>query len=128
MNGVTYNGGSVRDREYYTSTIDLRKYNIPQTHILNLSATGEGAAELPPADPADFAFVLPNDLTYNGNPKRVEVDVRDSATKKYGAVTVTYKQNGVVLNGAPIEPGTYTFTANVAATATCAGGDVTPKG
>lgn len=127
VNGVTYNGGSVRDREYYTSTIDLRKYNIPQTHILNLSATGEGTAELPPADPADFAFVLPNDLTYDGNPKRVDVDVRDSATKKYGDVTVTYKQNGVALNGAPIEPGTYTFTANVAATATCAGGDVTPK-
>lgn len=127
VNGVTYSGGSVRDREYYTSTIDLRKYNIPQTHVLNLSATGEGAAELPPADPADFAFVLPNDLTYDGNPKRVDVDVRDSATKKYGDVTVTYKQNGVALNGAPIEPGTYTFTANVAATATCAGGDVTPK-
>lgn len=127
VNGVTYNGGSVSDREYYTSTIDLSKYNIPQTHILNLSAIGEGAAELPPADPADFAFVLPNDLTYDGNPKRVDVDVRDSATKEYGAVTVTYKQNGVVLNGAPIEPGTYTFTANVEATATCAGGDVTPK-
>lgn len=127
VNGVTYSGGSVRDREYYTSTIDLSKYNIPQTHILNLSATGEGAAALPPADPADFAFVLPNDLTYDGNPKRVDVDVRDSATKDYGAVTVTYKQNGVALSGAPIEPGDYTFTANVAATATCAGGDVTPK-
>lgn len=127
VNGVTYNGGSVRDREYYTSTIDLRKYNIPQTHILNLSATGEGTAELPPADPADFAFVLPNDLTYDGNPKRVDVIVKDNATKEYGAVTVTYKQNGVALNGAPVEPGTYTFTANVAATATCAGGDVTPK-
>lgn len=127
VNGVTYSGGSVRDREYYTSTIDLRKYNIPQTHILNLSATGEGTAELPPADPADFAFVLPNDLTYDGNPKRVDVDVRDSATKEYGDVTVTYKQNGVALNGAPIEPGTYTFTVTVAATATCAGGDVTPK-
>lgn len=127
VNGVAY-GGSVRyDTERYTSTIDLSKYNIPQTHILNLSATGEGAAELPPADPADFAFVLPTDLIYDGNPKRVDVDVRDSATKKYGDVTVTYKQNGVVLNGAPVEPGTYTFTANVAATATCAGGDVTPK-
>lgn len=127
VNGVAY-GGSVRyDTERYTSTIDLSKYGIPQTHILNLSATGEGAAELPPADPADFAFVLPNDLTYNGNPKTVDVHVRDSATKKYGAVTVTYKQNGVALNGAPVEPGTYTFTANVAATATCAGGDVTPK-
>ena len=127
VNGVAY-GGSVRyDTERYTSTIDLSKYGIPQTHILNLSATGEGTAELPPADPADFAFVLPNDLTYDGNPKRVDVDVKDSATKKYGAVTVTYKQNGVALNGAPIEPGTYTFTANVAATATCAGGDVTPK-
>lgn len=124
VNGVAY-GGSVRyDTERYTSTIDLSKYN---THILNLSATGEGAAELPPADPADFAFVLPNDLTYDGNPKRVEVDVKDSATKEYGDVTVTYKQNGVALNGAPVEPGTYTFTANVAATATCAGGDVTPK-
>lgn len=127
VNGVAY-GGSVRyDTERYTSTIDLSKYNIPQTHILNLSATGEGAAELPSADPADFAFVLPNDLTYDGNPKRVEVDVKDNATKEYGDVTVTYKQNGVALNGAPIEPGTYTFTANVAATATCAGGDVTPK-
>lgn len=127
VNGVAYSGSVRYDTERYTSTIDLSKYNIPQTHVLNLSATGEGAAELPPADPADFAFVLPNDLTYDGNPKRVDVDVRDSATKKYGAVTVTYKQNGVALNGAPVEPGTYTFTANVAATATCAGGDVTPK-
>ncbi len=123
VNGVAYSG-SVRDGNYYTSTIDLSKYD---THILNLSATGEGVAELPPADRADFAFVLPTDLTYNGNPKRVDVDVKDSATKKYGAVTVTYKQNGTALNGAPIEPGTYTFTVTVAATATCAGGDVTPK-
>lgn len=127
VNGVAY-GGSVRyDTERYTSTIDLSKYGIPQTHILNLSATDEGVAALPDADPADFAFALPNDLTYNGNPKRVEVDVKDNATKDYGDVTVTYKQNGVALNGAPIEPGDYTFTANVAATATCAGGDVTPK-
>ncbi len=124
VNGVAYSGSVRYDTERYTSTIDLSKYN---THILNLSATDEGAAELPPADRADFAFVLPNDLTYDGNPKRVDVDVRDSATKKYGAVTVIYKQNGVVLNGAPIEPGTYTFTAVVAATTTCAGGDVTPK-
>lgn len=127
VNGVAYSGSVRYDTERYTSTIDLSKYGIPQTHILNLSATGEGTAELPPANPADFAFVLPNDLTYDGNPKRVDVDVRDSATKKYGDVTVTYKQNGVALNGAPVEPGTYTFTANVAATATCAGGDVTPK-
>lgn len=127
VNGVAYSGSVRYDTERYTSTIDLSKYGIPQTHILNLSATGEGAAELPPADPADFAFVLPTDLTYDGNPKRVDVDVKDSATKKYGAVTVTYKQNGVALSGAPIEPGTYTFTANVAVTATCAGGDVTPK-
>lgn len=124
VNGVAY-GGSVRyDTERYTSTIDLSKYD---THILNLSATGEGTAELPPADPADFAFVLPTDLTYDGNPKRVDVDVRDNATKEYGDVTVTYKQDGKVLSGAPVEPGTYTFTANVAATATCAGGDVTPE-
>ena len=127
VNGVAYSGSVRYDTERYTSTIDLSKYNIPQTHILNLSATGEGTAELPPANPADFAFVLPNDLTYDGNPKRVDVDVKDSATKKYGAVTVTYKQNGVALSGAPIEPGTYTFTVTVAATATCAGGDVTPK-
>lgn len=127
VNGVAYSGSVRYDTERYTSTIDLSKYGIPQTHILNLSATGEGAAELPPADPADFAFVLPTDLTYDGNPKRVDVDVKDNATKEYGAVTVTYKQDGKVLNGAPIEPGTYTFTANVAATATCAGGDVTPK-
>lgn len=124
VNGVAYSGSVRYDTERYTSTIDLSKYN---THILNLSATDEGAAELPPADPADFVFVLPNNLTYDGNPKTVDVNVKDSATKKYGDVTVTYKQNGVALNGAPIEPGTYTFTANVAATATCAGGDVTPQ-
>lgn len=127
VNGVAYSGSVRYDTERYTSTIDLSKYNIPQTHILNLSATGEGAAELPPADPADFTFALPTDLTYNGNPKTVDVHVRDSATKDYGAVTVTYKQNGVALSGAPVEPGDYTFTANVAATATCAGGDVTPE-
>lgn len=124
VNGVAYSGSVRYDTERYTSAIDLSKYN---THILNLSATGEGAAELPPADPADFAFVLPTDLTYDGNPKRVDVDVKDNATKEYGDVTVTYKQDGKVLNGAPVEPGTYTFTAVVAATATCAGGDVTPK-
>lgn len=124
VNGVAYSGSVRYDTERYTSAIDLSKYN---THILNLSATGEGTAELPPADPADFAFVLPTDLTYDGNPKMVKVDVKDNATKDYGAVTVTYKQNGVALSGAPVEPGDYTFTANVAATATCAGGDVTPK-
>lgn len=126
VNGVAYNG-SVPEGKRYTSTIDLSKYNIPQTHVLNLSATGEGAAALPDADPADFTFALPTDPTYNGNPKMVEVIVRENATKKYGAVTVTYKQNGEVLDGAPVEPGTYTFTAVVAATATCAGGDVTPR-
>lgn len=127
VNGVAYSGSARYDTERYSSTIDLSKYGIPQTHILNLSATGEGAAALPDADPADFTFVLPTDPTYNGNPKMVEVIVRENATKKYGAVTVTYKQNGEVLDGAPVEPGTYTFTVTVAATATCAGGDVTPK-
>lgn len=127
VNGVAYSGSVRYDTERYSSTIDLSKYGIPQTHILNLSATGEGAAELPSADPADFTFALPNDPTYDGNPKRVEVNVRENATKEYGDVTVTYKQDGKVLNGAPIEPGTYTFTAVVAATTTCAGGDVTPK-
>lgn len=127
VNGVAYSGSVRYDTERYSSTIDLSKYGIPQTHILNLSATGEGAAELPSADPADFTFALPTNPTYDGNPKMVEVHVRDSATKEYGDVTVTYKKDGKVLNGAPIEPGTYTFTAVVAATATCAGGDVTPQ-
>ena len=126
VNGVAYNG-SVPEGKRYSSPIDLSKYGIPQTHILNLSATGEGAAALPSADPADFTFALPTNLTYDGNPKTVEVIVKDNATKDYGAVTVTYKQNGKVLDGAPVEPGTYTFTVTVAATATCAGGDVTPK-
>ncbi|MBD9004850.1 MAG: hypothetical protein EGR21_10630 [Faecalibacterium prausnitzii] len=127
VNGVAYSGSVRYDTERYTSTIDLRKYNIPQTHVLNLSATDEGVAALPDADPADFTFALPTNLTYNGNPKTVEVIVRENATKDYGAVTVTYKQDGKVLSGAPVEPGTYTFTAVVAATTTCAGGDVTPE-
>lgn len=122
VNGVTYSGGSVRDREYYTSTIDLRKYNIPQTHILNLSATGEGTAELPPADPADFAFVLPTDLTYDGSAK--EVTVKNTSDKDYGEITVTYKQNGEALNGAPTEPGEYSYTVTAAGSARYVGGTV----
>lgn len=127
VNGVAYSGSVRYDTERYSSTIDLSKYGIPQTRVLNLSATDEGAAALPDADPADFTFALPTNPTYDGNPKMVEVIVKENATKKYGAVTVTYKQNGEVLDGAPVEPGTYTFTVTVAATATCAGGDVTPK-
>lgn len=121
VNGVAYSG-SVADGERYNSTIDLRKYNIPQTHILNLSATGEGAAELPPADPADFAFVLPNNLTYDGSPK--EVTVKNTSNKDYGDVTVTYMQNGKVLDSAPIEPGDYSYTVTVAGSAQYAGGTV----
>ena len=121
VNGVAYSG-SVADGERYNSTIDLRKYNIPQTHILNLSATGEGAEELPPADPADFAFVLPNNLTYDGSPK--EVTVKNTSNKDYGDVTVTYMQNGKVLDGAPIEPGDYSYTVTVAGSAQYAGGTV----
>lgn len=128
VNGVAYNG-SVPEGKRYSSPIDLSKYNIPQTHTLNLSATGEGAAELPSADPADFTFVLPTDPTYDGNPKTVEVIVKDNATEKYGDIIVRYQRelNSDTFDGVPIEPGTYTFTAVVAATATCAGGDVTPK-
>ena len=128
VNGVAYNG-SVPEGKRYTSTIDLRMYNIPQTHILNLSATGEGAAELPPANPADFTFALPTNLTYDGNPKTVEVIVKDNATEKYGDIIVRYQRelNSDTFDGVPIEPGTYTFTAVVAPTATCAGGDVTPR-
>lgn len=121
VNGVAYSG-SVADGERYNSTIDLRKYNIPQIHILNLSATGEGAAELSPADPADFAFVLPNNLTYDGSPK--EVTVKNTSNKDYGDVTVTYMQNGKVLDSAPIEPGDYSYTVTVAGSAQYAGGTV----
>ena len=121
VNGVAYSG-SVADGERYNSTIDLRKYNIPQTHVLNLSATGEGAATLPSADPADFAFVLPNNLTYDGSPK--EVTVKNTSNKDYGDVTVTYMQNGKVLDGAPIEPGDYSYTVTVAGSAQYAGGTV----
>ena len=121
VNGVAYSG-SVADGERYNSTIDLRKYNIPQTHILNLSATGEGATTLPSADPADFAFVLPNNLTYDGSPK--EVTVKNTSNKDYGDVTVTYMQNGKVLDGAPIEPGDYSYTVTVAGSAQYAGGTV----
>ena len=121
VNGVAYSG-SVADGERYNSTIDLSRYNIPQTHVLNLSATGEGAAELPSADPADFAFVLPNNLTYDGSPK--EVTVKNTSNKDYGDVTVTYMQNGKVLDGAPIEPGDYSYTVTIAGSAQYAGGTV----
>lgn len=119
VNGVAYNG-SMPEGTRYSSTIDLREYNIPQTHIINLSATGEGAAELPPADRADFAFVLPTDLTYNGSAK--EVTVKNTSDKDYGEITVTYKQNGEALNGAPTEPGEYSYTVTAAGGALYAGG------
>lgn len=122
VNGVAYNGSVPYDTERYNSTIDLSKYGIPQTHIINLSATGEGVAELPPADPADFAFALPNNLTYDGSPK--EVTVKNTSNKDYGAITVTYMQNGKVLDGAPIEPGDYSYTVTVAGGAQYAGGTV----
>lgn len=122
VNGVAYSGSVRYDTERYSSTIDLSKYGIPQTHILNLSATGEGAAALPSADPADFVFALPNDLTYDGSPK--EVTAKNTSNKDYGDVTVTYMQNGKVLDGAPIEPGDYSYTVTVAGSAQYAGGTV----
>lgn len=122
VNGVAYGGSVPYDKERYTSTIDLSKYNIPQTHVLNLSATGEGAAELPPADPADFTVTEPTDLTYNGSAK--EVTVKNTSDKDYGEITVTYKQNGEALNGAPTEPGEYSYTVTAAGSARYVGGTV----
>lgn len=52
VNGVAYNG-SVPEGTRYSSPIDLSKYGIPQTYILNLSATGEGAAEPPEQPPQE---------------------------------------------------------------------------
>lgn len=136
VNGVAYNG-SVPEGKRYSSTIDLRMYNIPQTHTLNLSATGEGAAELPSADPADFTFALPVNAVYDGEGHGVTV--RASAGKGYGNVTVTYisgaekltavyDTDGALLSGKqPVNAGDYTFTAVAAATDSCAGGDITPQ-
>ena len=137
VNGVTYNGSVPYDAERYTSTIDLSRYDIPQTHTLNLSATDEGVAVLPDADPADFAFTLPSNAVYDG--EEHGVTVRAAAGKGYGNVTVTYTSgtekftavydaDGVLLSGKrPVNAGDYTFTAVAAATDSCAGGDVTPK-
>ena len=52
VNGVAYNG-SVPEGTRYSSPIDLSKYGIPQTHIFNLSATDEGAAEPPEQPPQE---------------------------------------------------------------------------
>ena len=137
VNGVTYNGSVPYDEERYTSTIDLSRYDIPQTHTLNLSATDEGVAVLPDADPADFAFTLPSNAVYDG--EEHGVTVRAAAGKGYGNVTVTYTSgtekftavydaDGVLLSGKrPVNAGDYTFTAVAAATDSCAGGDVTPQ-
>ena len=137
VNGVTYNGSVPYDAERYTSTIDLSRYDIPQTHTLSLSATDEGVAALPDADPADFAFTLPSNAVYDGEEHGVKV--RAAAGKGYGNITVTYTSgtekltavydaDGVLLSGKrPVNAGDYTFTAVAAATDSCAGGDVTPK-
>ena len=137
VNGVTYNGSVPYDEERYTSTIDLSRYDIPQTHTLNLSATDEGVAALPDADPADFTFTLPSNAVYDG--EEYGIKVRAAAGKGYGNVTVTYLSgtekltavydaDGVLLSGKrPVNAGDYTFTAVAAATDSCAGGDVTPQ-
>lgn len=138
VNGVAYSGSVRYDTtERYSSPIDLSKYGIPQTHILNLSATGEGAAALPDADPADFAFTVPANAVYDGEEHGVAV--RASAGKGYGDVTVTYisgtekftavyDADGALRSGKqPVNAGDYTFTAVAAATDSCAGGDVTPE-
>ena len=137
VNGVTYNGSVPYDAERYTSTIDLSRYDIPQTHTLNLSATDEGVAALPDADPADFTFTMPANAVYDGEEHGVKV--RAAAGKGYGNVTVTYLSgtekltavydaDGVLLSGKrPVNAGDYTFTAVAAATDSCAGGDVTPQ-
>ena len=137
VNGVTYNGSVPYDAERYTSTIDLSRYDIPQTHTLNLSATAEGTAALPDADPADFTFTMPANAVYDGEEHGIKV--RAAAGKGYGNVTVTYisgtekftavyDADGVLLSGKrPVNAGDYTFTAVAAATDSCAGGDVTPK-
>ena len=52
VNGVAYSG-SVPEGTRYSSPIDLSKYGIPQTYILNLSATDEGAAEPPEQPPQE---------------------------------------------------------------------------
>lgn len=72
--------------------------------------------------PADFAVVLPTDLTYDGTPK--EVTVKNTSDKDYGEITVTYKQNGEALNGAPTEPGEYSYTVTAAGSARYVGGTV----
>ena len=121
VNGVTYNGSVPYDEERYTSTIDLSRYDIPQTHTLNLSATDEGVAALPDADPADFTFTLPSNAVYDG--EEYGIKVRAAAGKGYGNVTVTYLSgtekltavydaDGVLLSGKrPVNAGDYTFTA-----------------
>ena len=64
----------------------------------------------------------PTDLTYNGSAK--EVTVKNTSDKDYGEITVTYKQNGEALNGAPTEPGEYSYTVTAAGSARYVGGTV----
>lgn len=73
-------------------------------------------------NPADFTVTEPTDLTYNGSAK--EVTVKNTSDKDYGEITVTYKQNGEALNGAPTEPGEYSYTVTTAGSARYVGGTV----
>ena len=73
-------------------------------------------------NPADFTVTEPTDLTYNGSAK--EVTVKNTSDKDYGEITVTYKQNGEALNGAPTEPGEYSYTVTAAGSARYVGGTV----
>ena len=52
VNGVAYIG-SVPEGTRYASPSDLSEYGMPQTHILNLGASDEGAAEPPEQPPQE---------------------------------------------------------------------------
>lgn len=71
---------------------------------------------------SDFTVTEPDDLTYDGKPK--EVTVQNNSDKDYGEITVAYKQNGEALNGAPTEPGEYSYTVTAAGSARYMGGTV----
>ena len=120
QNGVALNGAPVEPGTYTF------------TAVVAPTATCAGGAVTPryntftilkaALNPKDFIVTEPTDLTYDGSAK--EVTVKNTSDKDYGEITVTYKQNGEALNGAPTEPGEYSYTVTAAGSARYVGGTV----
>lgn len=89
-------------------------YGTDSSSILNLTSSKYVPKTTVTTD--DFTVTLPSNLVYDGNAKEVTVTKKNTGI---GTVTVNYyDESGSLLDGAPVNAGTYTVKLDVAASDT----------